>query len=338
MPTEKASSKKKNPAPVRAAGKVGRVVKSPAKTKPVTKAAPKAAAKPIAKSSPKSAKKPVEKPVPASKTKPVSVPTKSAKVAKPVVEKAVVEQSAPKAITDAAAPKKKSAAVQHDSSAEMKAREKKYAELFGISQPKGKGVNLQGEAARAEDVSAEGWCVVQYPPRPGRLTWIYATHGLSTVCAKGKDCPTRIELAMHWRERGTLPISILTETVKYILESGHLLAPGDIISETEGIRVGINDLMLKRIIALHPEPFMPRTLELPGGDVRPVMLLGISEAEMESATKVRPELADGRKVLMDALRAGGVFPVTDPKRQCLTRRRDFLRIWETAFRGVREKK
>jgi hypothetical protein len=39
---------------------------------------------------------------------------------------------------------------------------------------------------------------------------------------------------------------------------------------------------------------------------------------------------------MEALRIGGVFPVTDPKRTCLTRRRDYLRLWETAFRTVRE--
>jgi hypothetical protein len=69
-----------------------------------------------------------------------------------------------------------------------------------------------------------------------------------------------------------------------------------------------------------------------------MVLLGISDAELEQAMKVPTELADGRKVLMEALRSGGVFPVTDPKRLCLTRRRDFRRLWENAFRTVRERK
>jgi hypothetical protein len=241
-------------------------------------------------------------------------------------------------IAEIAAPKKNAVTDRPDTSAEDSIRDKKYTELFGISQPKGRGVNLQGEPVKPDDAAAQGWSIMQYPPRTGRLTWIYATHGLSTSHPKGKDKPTRIELAMHWRERGTQPISVLTAIANYILQSGHLLAPGDVVSEAEGVHVGVTDLMLKHFIALSPEPFMPRALDVPGGDVRPVMLLGISDAELESATKVRPELADGKLVLMDALRSGGVFPVTDPRRQCLTRRRDFLRIWETSFRGIRERK
>jgi hypothetical protein len=41
---------------------------------------------------------------------------------------------------------------------------------------------------------------------------------------------------------------------------------------------------------------------------------------------------------MEALRMGGIYPVSDPKRLCLTRRRDFHRLWENAFRVVRERK
>ncbi|MEI6232509.1 MAG: suppressor of fused domain protein, partial [Planctomycetota bacterium] len=182
------------------------------------------------------------------------------------------------------------------------------------------------------------WCVMQFPPRPGRLSWIYATHGLSTVCAAGKSQPTRVELVMHWRDKSSAAVRIMTDVANIIRQTGRIPAPGEFLSAADGIRIDENDLMVKHVLAFAPEPMMPRTLDLPGGAVAPLMLLAISDAEREAAAKVRPELADGRLVLMNALRAGGVFPVSDPKRQCLTRRRDYLRIWEAAFRGVRTNK
>ena len=89
-------------------------------------------------------------------------------------------------------------------------------------------------------------------------------------------------------------------------------------------------------IAATPDKAIPEKIEQPGGSVKMILLLGVSDAEMQVALKVNPEHANGRQVLLEALKAGGVFPVTDPKRTCLTRRRDFLRLWENAFRMVRE--
>ena len=365
MPTGKASPKKKiSPA----AARVSRTSKALPEKKEA-KAAAKPSAKPsVKKGSGAATVKPPPKPSPkknskaaAAKPKPrsapakrVAVPAVASKPATPAAKSTVAKVKKPAAPAAPAVPKKKAAApssvvsvelsvkvspdVAPEISAEAKLRDKKYAELFGVSLPKGRGVNLQGEPVKGDVTEIESWTIMQYPPRTGRLTWIYATHGLSTSRAKGKDKPTRIELAMHWRERGTQPISVLSEIANYILQSGHSLAPGDVFSESHGVHTGVTDVMLKHFIALSPEPFMPRALDLPGGAVMPLMLLGISDAELESATKVRPELADGKLVLMEALRSGGVFPVTDPRRQCLTRRRDFLRIWETAFRGIREQK
>ena len=308
MPTGKSSPKKKI-LKVKSAPKAP--VRSKAKAKPPIKAA-----------------KPAAKP-----------PTKP--VAKPAV-KASAKPSAPKKIA-VAAPKKTIAVAKpakvakaSGAAAEAKIREKIYTELFGPSLPKGKGLNPQGESISPEEFAAQGWSVMQFPPRTGRLSWIYSTHGLSTANAQGKDRPIRVELVMHWRDRDNIALQVLSDAVKYMLKTGHLLAPGEIVSDNEGVPGSA--AMLKHFLAFDPAPIMPRALELPGGDVRTIVLLGISDAELEYAAKVRPELADGRIVLMEALRAGGVFPVTDPKRQCLTRRRDFLRIWETAFRGVRERK
>jgi hypothetical protein len=153
---------------------------------------------------------------------------------------------------------------------------------------------------------------------------------------KGREKPLRVELVMHWRDKDTLPLQILTAAAKYISSSGNVLAPGQVLSASEGVNTGID--LIYHCLAFDPEPALPRELDLPGGAVRPLVLLGISDAELEFAAKVRPELADGREVLMEALRSGGVFPVTDPKRLCLTRRRDFMRIWEAAFRKIRERK
>ena len=236
------------------------------------------------------------------------------------------------------APPKKASGTRIISDDEPKSLDKYYAEFLGISQPKGKGLNFSGEPLKNEELAAQGFCVMQFPPRPGRLSWIYATHGLSTVNAKGKDQPTRMELVMHWRERENIAVQVLTDAANYLLQSGAAFAPGEILSEAQGMHINPNEITLKHFMTFTPDPFMPKALDLPGGAVRPVFLLGISDAELESATKVRPELADGKTVLLDAMRKGGVFPVTDPKRQCLTRRRDFLRIWETAFRAARERK
>lgn len=241
-----------------------------------------------------------------------------------------------KAIKARTAKKKSPIARPRSGVNDAKHREKKYGELFGPSLPKGKGLNAQGELIQAAEFAAQGWSILQFPPRPGRLSWIYATHGLSTCSAKGKERPTRMELVIHWRDKDTMPLKVLAAAAKYILESGNALAPGHIITADDGIDANVD--LVRHCLAFDPEPGIPRHVELPSGVIQPLVLLGISDAELEFAMKVRPELADGRLVLMEALRSGGVFPVTDPKRQCLTRRRDFLRLWENAFRQVRERR
>ena len=255
-----------------------------------------------------------------------------------VIEKVVPEivEAAPEAPAPVAPKKSSGTRVLAGNSAQS--LDTYYTDLLGISQPKGKGLNFSGEPLKPEEFAAQGWCVMQFPPRPGRLSWIYATNGLSTVKANGKDQPTRVELVMHWRDRENVAVQVLTDAANHLLQSGAEFAPGEILSEAQGMHINPNEITLKHFVTFTPDPFMPKSLDLPGGGVRPVMLLGISDAELESATKVRPDLADGKMVLMDALRKGGVFPVTDPKRQCLTRRRDFLRIWEAAFRAARERK
>lgn len=235
-----------------------------------------------------------------------------------------------------AAAKKADAAPKAGPSGTAKAREKKLVELFGPSLPKGKGVNAAGETMSPTEVAEQGWCLMQFPPPEGRMSWIYTTHGLSTARAKGSDKPTRVELVVYWREKHTLPLQLLNDVARYILETGNVPEAGQLITAEDAAITVATDLARHCVTgeALGPG----KRVEVPGGSFTPIVLLGISDAELEFASRVRPDIADGKQVLIEALRIGGVFPVTDPKRLCLTRRRDFNKVWEAAFRTVRERK
>ena len=289
-------------------------------------------AKPAVKTTPKPAPKKA-----AAKAKPVK-PVKSAKPIKHVKQvkpPKAVKKAAPKKPLAAkpAAPVKRAIVV----SATAKHREKKFNEFFGPAQPRGKGLNVLGEPITADEFEAQGWCIMQFPPPAGRMSWIYATHGLSTSKLKNSGEPARVELVMHWREKHTLPLQLLSDVAKYILETGNGPAPGHIITAEDAISTSID--LARHCVALDAAPMLPPRIEIPGGHgFTPLVLLGISDAELEYAMKVPAQLADGKQVLMEALRQGGVYPVTDPKRLSLTRRRDFNKVWETAFRTIRERK
>lgn len=259
--------------------------------------------------------------------KSAKVPAKSAakpkpsKPAKPTAKKSAAKKPV----------EKKPAA---SSAGAARTRERKFAELFGPSFPKGKGLNVEGEPMTPAEVAELGFTLLQFPPPEGRMSWIYATHGLSTLKAKGADKPTRIELVIHWREKHTHPLRLLNEVARQVLETGIVPEPGQILSAQDGFSINVD--MARHCITVEALP--GKRVEIPGASFTPLVLIGISDAELEYASRVRAELADGRQVLTEALRLGGIVPVTDSRRQCLTRRRDFNKIWETAFRTVRERK
>jgi len=214
-------------------------------------------------------------------------------------------------------------------SSDWSAREKKLAQIFGPTTPKGKVYAADGSLITAAAAARSGCCVMAFAPRPDRMNWIYLSHGLS---AAGKH---KTELAVCWKPReSSSPALALHRMVQYAA-SGAALGPGQVISGGEAMDLA--SAGYQHWIVWSPEGTLPDTLDLPGGRTKILMLMGISDAELQTALKVKPELADGRKVLLEALKAGGVFPITDPGRTCLTRRRDFHRLWENAFRLVREK-
>lgn len=215
------------------------------------------------------------------------------------------------------------------------ARHKAYAQVFGPAFPKGQVLLADGDCIAPAAACRRDLSFAQYPPRPDRLGWIYVTHGLSQACAKGKR-PLRIELALHWRGRDNkAAVGVLARAAKYMLESGAPINPGAVLSSQEVPELGVSNL--RHWLACDPDSAIPALLVRPGVRVQFVLLLGISDAELQCALRVNPALADGRQVLLEALQCGGVFPMSDPERTCLTRRSDFHRLWERSFQTVREK-
>jgi hypothetical protein len=223
------------------------------------------------------------------------------------------------------------------------ARHKKYTELFGPAFPKGKVLAPDGNYVTAAAATKQDLCFAQYPPRPDRIGWLYVTHGLSQACVKG-DRPARTELAVHWRDRDTKALGILAEAAQSLLVDGHPMTPGAILSCQERPKLSV--VNLQHWIICLPDQAVPAHLDVAlggkkakgeAGRIRFILLMGISDAELQCALKVNPSLADGRQVLLEALQTGGVFPMSDPSRTCLTRRGDFHRLWEHAFHAVRER-
>jgi len=210
-------------------------------------------------------------------------------------------------------------------------REKKYDEYFGDPAAKNKHLTLEGESTTAQGALKTGLCLLQYPPRTTRMSWVYLTHGLSQALSPNCPEPVAFELHVQWKRKDKGAAKLLQASVRHLLETPQPLEHGHILTSGEGLDLGVE--LLRHCMVCKPEG-LSKALE----HMNLLLLVGITDAEFQYALRVKPELADGRLVLLEALRAGGIFPVSDPSRMCLTRRRDFHRIWENAFKLVREKK
>jgi hypothetical protein len=217
-------------------------------------------------------------------------------------------------------------------------REKKLTEVFGpfVGKCAVAAAELNSEAASA--AARLGLSVLQYGPKSDRMSWISVTHGLSMPSVH-KGASSRFELILHWRQKDSkLPVRVLSQAAAHVLDNSAPLTPGELIISGEGSARSFGLSTLPHWIVCVSDKSTPAKLESDSGDVHFAVLVGITEGEMQCAMKVRSELADGRKVLFEALRLGQVYPVTDPDRTCMTRRRDFHRIWEAAFQHVKNAK
>ena len=249
--------------------------------------------------------------------------TKRKAVLKPKAVKAVRKKAEPAAIRLTPAKPHKHAEAAAWSENAWSEREKAYTKLFGSLQPKGKVLTGEGEFVTPRMGVGLGLCVMQFGPRADCMSWIYATHGLNRH-PKSKG----IELFVHWKRKDPkASAAILCEASRQILESGDAPQLGQLISIGESNKTQLAHWII--CSSTHGDSVSRDGLKL-------LLLLGITDAEYQCALKVRSDLADGRKVLSEALRAGGIFPVTDPARGCMTRRRDFNRIWEKSFHAARK--
>jgi hypothetical protein len=214
-------------------------------------------------------------------------------------------------------------------------RDKKYAQHFGATVPKGKLLSKDGSLVTPAAASREGIFIAQYAPTPERMSWMYVTHGLSQTCLGKGTKPCGIELILQWRDRQTEMVAkALLCMADYVINNEAAIAAGELVTG-ERLR-GMPATGFPHWVTCACDKALAEKLEA-DTKINFVTLIGVSDAEMQVALKVNAQLADGRQVLLEALRVGGIFPVTDATRNCLTRRRDFHRVWETAFHNVREK-
>jgi len=173
-------------------------------------------------------------------------------------------------------------------------------------------------------------------PRPDRMSWIYTTLGIATTPAAKHSKPYHLELTAHWKVRDPKAAArILTTIAKHTLDNGIRLNAGDIVTTDATMDLRADGIL--HWLVCPPDRATPSPVKIAGGNVHLLVLLGITEDELQMGLRVRPEIANGRQVLLEAMRSGGVYPISDPARGCMTRRRDFHRVWETSFRTVREK-
>ena len=195
-------------------------------------------------------------------------------------------------------------------------------------------MNAAGEYITLRAAAREELCVLQCEPRPNRMGWVYVSQGLFQGACE-IPLPWHVEVILHWKERDPkLPVRVFSEFAQYMRRAGKFPTPGALVSGDETIKLG--DCGFRHWLVCPPEKNVPEFSDARGNKTSFVVLLGISDNEWQCAMKVNAALADGRKVLFHALKTGGVFPLSDPARPCLTRRRDFNRLWENSFRLVRD--
>lgn len=271
----------------------------------------------------------------------VARPSKPVRSAKPVGKKARAKAPA-KNVARKAAPAETSASRKGSRTVERGATSggsntggllKLFIQGIGPAFPSGKVLNAEGVAVAPSSGEIQ---VLQVAPRPDRMSWIYTTVGVSATPAAKHAKPYHLELSAHWKVRDPKSAArILTTIAKHTLDNGIRLNPGDVVTTDTTMDLRVDGI--QHWLVCPPDRSTPSPVKFGGGNVQILVLLGITEDELQMGLRVRPEIANGRQVLLEAMRTGGVYPVSDPARGCMTRRRDFHRVWEGAFRSVREK-
>ena len=241
-----------------------------------------------------------------------------------------------------------------DSSAHMEARKNALVYIFGKSHPE-EGL----WAPRTDHVLFFNWpggAVMCFPPQGNRTKWYYVTHGLAQPPMEEDDpippalddyldwlevndkAPVSgwgIELVISTRDFCDWPFEVLLEIVEYLLfKDSQIILSGHRLPLANPIVSSTNHLLNYFLAVTSPE--YPSTIRLPGGLCSLIHLVGVTEAEVERARRIKGQR--GSLVLQSVLQKLGVGCLTDPERLCVTTHPQFEQAWREGEHEIKEVK
>lgn len=195
-----------------------------------------------------------------------------------------------------------------------------------------------------------------FPPQGDRNNWYFVTHGLSQppmdedslipgaladyLDWRDVNCDEPIsgwgiELVVSTRAFCQWPFDLLLKVVEYLLFSEHsqIILPGHRLPVGHPIVPAPNPLLNYLLAITSPE--YPSSILLPGGSCSLVHLVGVTEAEITFARRLKNP---GSLVLQSVLQKLGVGCLTNPERPCLTTHPQFKRAWKEAEDEVKNLK
>jgi len=187
-------------------------------------------------------------------------------------------------------------------------------------------------------VNWPGGGIFKFPPRDGRASWHFVTHGLSQPFDEEDqaDLPLAerrsgvgFELVLSTRENCDWPANVLLNLVHYLLFSREArpILPGHRLP-CNGPLVAGTSTMLTYLMA-RSSPHYTHKMLLPGGSCQLVHLVGITTDEFQHAKNSIPGIG-GSLVLARVLEKCAIDCDSLPNRASLTERDDFAATWAEA--------
>lgn len=161
--------------------------------------------------------------------------------------------------------------------------------------------------------------ILEVPPTPARPSWLCVSSGLSNAWDDEHPDPTRpsglgLELVLCTPERAEWAI----ERLAHVVALQTLLSCGKYAAHAEGLslhdRIPLGGSVSPQPseltwLMVGPPDGLPAGFQLPSGSVELRAVVGITEAEAAYSMK------HGGDRLLDLLRKGAVYPVTDWRRK-----------------------
>lgn len=162
--------------------------------------------------------------------------------------------------------------------------------------------------------------VFEVPPNSSRASWLYVSSGLSNAWEDGSPDPTGpsglgMEFVLQTPRREEWAIDRLAHVVAFqsLISGGKYPGRGLLdLYDRIPLRCPISGEPSELTwLTVGPPDGLPTSFQLPTGSVDILTIVGITETEAAHAR------AHGGDKLLEILRSGGAFPVTDAKRASL---------------------